>query len=236
GIGLAVVKKLAAKGDVIATVRSVSKAAALTAISNVKLVQLEAESEESIASAASEIAKLAPTGIDLLWNNIGVYNISGSKYAIDDIKLDTLNREITINAVAPILLTTKLLPLLAKRETKKVVFVTSLLGSITAMGTALADFVRAYEIGYSYSASKTTLNALINFLNIQHKPEGFTFIPIHPGLVETDMTAQEELSLAASVPKLSPDASAEGMISVVENVTSEDKLVIRDYAGEEFPW
>ncbi|KAK9447716.1 uncharacterized protein V1518DRAFT_376100 [Limtongia smithiae] len=237
GIGLSLVEHLSKEGEVIATVRDASTVAntPLSAFPNVKIVELEAESEESIAKAAVEIEKLAPTGIDVLWNNIGVYNISKSDSAVEKIKLDVLSREVVINAVSPVAVTVKLLPLLEKRDTRKVVFLSSLVSSVSTMGS-MPQFITEYGLSYAYSASKSAQNAIVNFLNVQLQPKKFTIVSIHPGLVATDMMAQAMTQTAEVSGAITPDESATGMIAVVDKLTAEDKYVLRDYAGNEYPF
>ncbi len=70
GIGLELVKVLSSHGDkIIATARDPDAATALKAIPNlVGIVKLDLGDLDSLAPAATEIARLAPDGIDELWN------------------------------------------------------------------------------------------------------------------------------------------------------------------------
>ncbi|KAK9451689.1 uncharacterized protein V1518DRAFT_368830, partial [Limtongia smithiae] len=245
GIGLALTMELAKQGNVIATVRDLSKAEGtpLKTMPNVTVVQLEAESESSILKAASEIANLAPTGIDALWNNIGVSNISKASYSMENIGLGDLTREITINAVAPIVFTTRLLPLLEKRDTRKIVFITSLAGSMTSLA-GMPAVVSMLQLKYTYSTSKTTLNSLINLLHIQLIDKNFTIVPMHPGFVLTDMTAGNpmvsqqppNIALPPELTPMRPEQSATCMVTFVEKQTASDKFALYDFNGKEHPW
>jgi hypothetical protein len=111
------------------------------------IVQAEMSDLKSLPRVVSDIYRLAPDGIDELWNvrevdgrnltycetntsrkiqNAGSTTVRGPLTEIDPIRF---HEELGINVVAPVAITQGLLPLLRKRQTKKVVFMVSAMGS-----------------------------------------------------------------------------------------------------------
>ncbi|KAI8986503.1 hypothetical protein BDB01DRAFT_849550 [Pilobolus umbonatus] len=76
GIGLEFVKQLSARGDIVfACVRNPDRATDLKHLvdnKNVYFIELDVTDESIIKTAADEISKLAPEGIDILINNAGI--------------------------------------------------------------------------------------------------------------------------------------------------------------------
>ncbi|KAJ8097699.1 hypothetical protein POJ06DRAFT_283104 [Lipomyces tetrasporus] len=235
GIGLRLVQNLAKKdGIVVATVRSKAKVAGtpLTSIDNVRIVELEAESQASLDAAAAEIALIAPTGIDELWNNVGVYNVNNSPISMTTVGYEGYQRDLTVNVVAPIYFTSKLLPLLEKRDTKKVVFISSIAGSLSA-SIQMESILSELEIPYNYASTKTALNMAVFYLHKEFKSKGFAFIPIHPGLVATDMYHGKD----NFGDPISPEESAKSLISTVEKIDPKHySFSLTNYDGTILPW
>ncbi|KAK9241782.1 hypothetical protein V1506DRAFT_465630, partial [Lipomyces tetrasporus] len=235
GIGLRLVQNLAKKdGIVVATVRSKAKVAGtpLTSIDNVRIVELEAESQASLDAAAAEIALIAPTGIDELWNNVGVYNVNNSPISMTTVGYEGYQRDLTVNVVAPIYFTSKLLPLLEKRDTKKVVFISSIVGSLSA-SIQMESILSELEIPYNYASTKTALNMAVFYLHKEFKSKGFAFIPIHPGLVATDMYHGKD----NFGDPISPEESAKSLISTVEKIDPKHySFSLTNYDGTVLPW
>ena len=81
--------------------------------------------------------------------------------------LDTFHEEIFFNTVAPIRLTRAFLPLIKKSKEKKVIFVTSAMGS----------FVRTWPLVNecnAYSVGKAALNMSVHFIGSALTPHSFS--------------------------------------------------------------
>lgn len=168
GIGLSFVKYYAAQGcNVIATSRKPSPE--LSAL-KVKTVQVDLFSDESISQLPLE---LNDTKIDLLINNAGILFRENLADATRQGMLDQYN----VNAIAPLLVTKSLLPLL--NEKSKIVFITSSMGSIAENESG------GY---YGYRASKAALNMIVKSLSIDLKESKIPVLALHPGYIQTDMT------------------------------------------------
>ncbi|KAK9238563.1 hypothetical protein V1525DRAFT_400913 [Lipomyces kononenkoae] len=229
GIGLALVEQFSRRGDtVIATVRSRSKAAGtpLVSLPNVKLVELDADDIATIDPAVAAIEKAAPEGIDELWNNLAVANSGQNGWSVRDVVTDDVQKVFQVNVVAPAYLTSKLLPLLEKHTTKKVVFVSTAAASFEFV-KKLRDFFATMKLPFIYSASKSALNMTALYFHNQLNSSGFTIVPIHPGVVLTGMNPQGEIST---------EESAKKCIDVADSVSAEDDFALRSYDGSVIPW
>jgi NAD(P)-dependent dehydrogenase (short-subunit alcohol dehydrogenase family) len=165
GIGLEFVRQLAERGDrVFATVRDASRADELQQIvsqhprDRVAIVPLDVADEHSIEAATENIASKTD-GLDLLINNAGIYAAKVGRGGEPAEKLGELNFDdamlvLRTNAVAPLLLTQALLPLLSRGRNARVVSITSGYGSV-ADNTGFP---------YYYAASKAALNQLTRSL------------------------------------------------------------------------
>ncbi len=212
GLGLEFARQYAADGwNVIGTARSPNRADDLNAL-DVKVLQLDVTDRASIDSLA---ASLDGHAIDLLINNAGIFPRVG---AIAEVNADDYTRTLMVNTLGPVLVTQALMPNLEASDMKRVVNVTSRLGSIELNS---GNF-------YGYRESKAALNMFTSVLAAELGPEGFICLTIHPGWVRTDMGGPSA--------NLSPEESVTGMRSVIDGLTPEDNGTYRSYAGEAVPW
>jgi NAD(P)-dependent dehydrogenase (short-subunit alcohol dehydrogenase family) len=141
-------------------------------------VKLETTVEEGVKEAVRQVEMaLGGKGLDVLINNAGASAWS-PKWTE---KFTDLNDLFNINVTGTHMVTTYFLPLLRKGESKKVDNMTSTLGSIT-----LALTVAEWPL-LSYKVSKIALNALTVQYALELQKEGFIFIAMNPGWVQTDM-------------------------------------------------
>ena len=229
GIGLEFVRQLAARGDrVFATARDVNRAGELRELSQshgdgrVTILPLDVDDAASIRSAA-ETVRGQTDGLDLLINNAGVYAARVGKDGQPDEKLGELNFDdalavLRTNAVAPLLLTQALLPLLKNGREPKVVSITSGYGSV-ADNTGFP---------YYYGASKAALNMFMRSLAADAAAKGVVTIVMSPGWVKTDMGG-------ANAP-MTPDKAVAGMLRVIDGLTAADNSTFKDWRGKDVAW
>lgn len=238
GIGFALVELFSKDPEtkVITTSRFPESATELQELakktSNVQFVKLDIASEDSIKSAAAEIAKLT--------SHIDVY-ISNSAYG-NLTKTSQTSREswlahYSVNVLGAIQLFQELLPLVKKSDVKKVVFISS------AAGTLSSDLPVP---GSAYGQSKAALNFTAHDLSKELGPEGFTIVPIHPGMVSTEKGAevgQQIVSLVpqiaevfANIPTLTPQECAVALQKLISNLKPEDTGKFLNYDGLVMPW
>ena len=219
GIGLEFVRQYAADGaEVIACCRDPAGAAELQAVADasggrVRPVQLDVASAGDIAAL-----KAALTGrpLDIVINNAG---ISGPpRQSADDIDVEGWLEAFRVNTVAPVAVAQALHENLKAGAQKKLVAITSQLGSTTNNGGQR----------YAYRSSKAALNNAMRGLSRDWAGDGIAVGIFHPGWVKTDMGGQ-----AAPV---TPEQSVTGLRQRIAELGRENSGAYRDYAGQALPW
>lgn len=210
GLGLEMAKQYSDNGwDVMATARAPEKAADLNAISNVQVMALDAADESSIAQFA---AAVGDRPIDLFINNAGIYG----PMALDRSSwLDLF----AVNVVAPVQLATALKDNVARSSDKKMMVLSSQVGSIAENDTGSMMY---------YRSSKAAVNQAWKSLALQWKDDGLTMGMLHPGWVKTDMGGPQA--------PLSPQESVSGMRQVIDELTHDQTGTFHNYDGQNIPW
>lgn len=143
-------------------------------------------STRACAAAAKDV--LAGRPLDLVVQNAGVM-APPLKWTDDDVEL-----QYGVNTIAPIALTTELLPELRKSEAGRVVFVSSLAASLASglkqpplVGSKLRAAVSAdkYKKWDAYATSKLAICMYADAL--ARKEPGLTVASLHPGVVQTKL-------------------------------------------------
>ncbi|HZJ53412.1 MAG TPA: SDR family oxidoreductase [Myxococcaceae bacterium] len=216
GIGLEFVKQLTARGEEVdATARDPGAASELQALASpgirFRIHPLDVADDASVAAFAEQL----PAGpIDVLINNAGVSGVKGG----EPIDPADILRVFNVNAVGTLRVVRTLLPRLREGKGKKIVNLTSVLGSI-------AD---ATGGRFAYRMSKTALNMATRILAEDLRGEGFRTVALHPGWVQTRMGGS-----AAPVP---PEQSIRGMLGIIDGLTAEQSGRTFDFQGREIPW
>ncbi|KAM0788643.1 hypothetical protein ACM66B_002746 [Microbotryomycetes sp. NB124-2] len=204
-----------------------------------ELVSLNVAEKRSVDDAATAVAKLpiAKDGADYLINNAGVFHgpllngILGAEDPISD-----LRKQMDVNVYGTLQVTLAFLPLLRKKANgkKTIVNVTSGAGSFDSGFSNM-------PISSTYSISKTAVNMLSVKLHGELAAAGFTVVPMHPGLVQTDMSAPAAKEfgnnpLFASIEALTPADAAKHAVNLFLKLTPEHSARFFDYKGDEQPW
>ena len=124
--------------------------------------------------------------IDVLINNAGIW----SESSLSNLNFDDMNKVLRVNAVGPLIMTDLLLKNNYLQAKSKLIFITSLMGSI-------ADNTSGSR--YSYRMSKAALNAACKSLTIDLAPQNIYVGIIHPGHLATDMGGPEGDPVSAAV-------------------------------------
>ncbi len=209
GIGLELCRQLVArKWKVIGVCRNASPE--LTALG----VKVETGVDVSDARAVDGLARrLEGTRLDLLINNAGLL-ISDR---LERLELDAVTRQLEVNAIGPLLITARLVGLLAPGS--KVALITSRMGSI-------ADNTSGGM--YGYRMSKAALNAAGVSLARDLEPRQIAVVILHPGFVRTEMThggGNVDVAEAAG-----------GLLARIDELTLENTGRFLHANGEELPW
>jgi len=213
GIGLELARQLSARGDtVIATARNPESAADLNKL-GVPVEPLDVESPKSIAAFAK---KLKGTAVDLLIHNAAV-GVAGP--AVEKVAAEDVERHFRVNALGPLLLTQALLPILRAGDRKRVVAISSGLGSIEENSSG----------GWvAYRISKTALHQVMRTLSAELSEDGMSFVLISPGWVRTHMGGQGA--------PLSPEDSVRSVLKVIDRLTPKDSGKFFSERGREIAW
>ena len=212
GIGLEFARQYAADGwTVIGTARSPEKADELRETG----ARIEALDVVDADSVAALVESLDGQSIDLLINNAGIFPRENSLANVD---FDDYEMTLLVNTVGPVRVTQALLPNLQSGEQKKIVNITSGLGSISNNSGGY----------YGYRESTAALNMFTTTLAKELGPEGFICLTIHPGWVATDMGGPNA--------NLSPPESVSAMRAVIKSMTPADNGAYRSYDGEPVEW
>jgi NAD(P)-dependent dehydrogenase (short-subunit alcohol dehydrogenase family) len=214
GIGLELARQYSAAGwQVIGTARKPDKAVALSGLPNVLVLQLDVTDRESVARLAEDLDNQA---IDVLINNAGVLQMVKS---VADIDPDDFNYTLAVNTLGPVRVTQAMLPNLRRGELKKIINITSNLGSIT--DNTSGQF-------YGYRESKAALNMFTRSLAAELRPDGFICVVLHPGWVQTDMGGPD-----APIPV---QESAHGIRDVNDGLSPADSGIYWTHRGEQLAW
>jgi len=209
GIGLALTRRFAGRGDqVIAVCRRPS---AELQLKNVRIESdVDVTSDQAVAALAK---KLDPQSLDLLILNAGILRDDG----LESVSLADVREQIEVNAIAPLRLALALRP--ALRKGAKIAAITSRMGSIGDNGSG------GY---YGYRMSKAALNAMGMSLARDLKPADIAVAILHPGYVKTDMTEGH-----GNVP---PDDAARMLIERIDALTLENTGTFWHANGQVLPW
>ncbi|MCP9339534.1 SDR family oxidoreductase [Stutzerimonas xanthomarina] len=214
GLGLGLAKQFSSEGwQVIATVRTPQQADALSQIPRVSVETLDMNDAASVDALAR---RLEGTQLDVLFVNAGVAGPQGKPA---NLATETeVGHLFYTNAVAPLRLAERLLPLVNTKQ-GVVVFMSSILGSVETgpgMGMSL------------YGASKAALNHMTRTFVAELGETGVTVLSMHPGWVKTDMGGEQA--------PLEVETSARGMVEQVTKALGTGGHRYLDYQGDLLPW
>ena len=220
GIGLGVALLMAGKGfAVFAGYREEARSERLFQESRQEArivpVRVDVTRQSDLRGLVDTIASRAGH-LDILINSAGI-NL-GKAGEIDSLSLKDFTESFLVNVGGPFLATRYLLPLLKKGREKKVVNITSVMGSIQL---STGDMV-------PYRVSKAALNMLTKNLAIAYRPYGITVVGLHPGWVRTDMGGPEApLRVEESVSKL---------LGIIENLSPSRSGEVISVDGQVIPY
>lgn len=163
-------------------------------------------------------AALDNQSLDLLINNAGIYPEQHNQ-SFSDADYDAWMEAFRINSLAPIKMAQAFTPHLKQGSFKKLVNMTSKMGSI-------ADNTSGGS--YLYRSSKAALNAISKSLSIELAKDGITTLVLHPGWVLTDMGGPNAL--------INAEQSVSGLRQVIDRATLADAGKFIAYDGQEIPW
>ena len=212
GIGLALARRFASRGDrVIAVCRHGSEALAATG------ARVEPGIDVTDGDALAALAqRLGDERIDLLVLNAGIM-ARDALGSIDNAGFDAIRRQFEVNALGPLRVTQALLGHLGTGA--KIGIVTSRMGSVADNTSGNA---------YGYRASKAAVNAIGKSLAVDLKPRGIAVLLLHPGYVATDMVG--------GTGDVTPEQSAVQLVERLDALTLDQSGTFVHANGSALPW
>lgn len=192
GIGYETAKQLAQAGvKVLAASRNKEKGEAAVASLkkeglDVEFLQLDVLNENDIDNAYNFIQEQFGK-LDILVNNAGI-QIESAEWASNtavQVNEAALRETLDTNFFSIVKLTDKLLPLIKKSGSGRIVNLSSILGSLALHADENSPIYSSKL--FAYNASKTILNAYTIHLAAAVKNDGIKVNAAHPGWVKTDM-------------------------------------------------
>jgi NAD(P)-dependent dehydrogenase (short-subunit alcohol dehydrogenase family) len=216
GLGLEFARQYAVAGwRVIATSRSLDKAGALKALgAAVTVYPLDVA---DLAATAALGRELSAETIDVAIANAGISGPRGLRPEAVAADAEGWAEIFRVNTMAPLALAGAVHAQLARSAERKLIAISSRLGSIGANdGGGM----------YAYRSSKAALNAVWRSFALDH-PE-LIVAAFHPGWVRTDMGGK---SAAVGV-----EESVAGMRRVIAGLSKSDSGRFYAYDGQAVPW
>lgn len=206
GIGAALVEQLSERGDeVLASCRGAAPSLPAEWIEGVDV---------GTESGRHRLRQgLGERQLDVLIHNAGVLEDD----ALESVVAGSLERQMQINAFAPLLLVRELLRQFGSGS--KLAFITSRMGSI-------GDNTSGSH--YGYRMSKAALNMAAKSLAIDLKPRGIAVAVLHPGYVRTAMTGGQG--------QLEPKESAALLLARLDALNSGNSGSFWHANGQALPW
>ncbi|WP_346055777.1 SDR family oxidoreductase [Amycolatopsis dongchuanensis] len=180
GLGRETVRRLAAQGwDVFLAARDTERGSAAAAELDVRFVQLDVTSDESV-TAAVETVKRAVGRLDVLVNNAGV-GVPATPPG--DTRVAELRDVFEVNVFGPVRVTNAFLPLLRAAQHPRIVMVSSGMGSFTLANDPRWSGLVLPQLGYP--ASKAALNMITS--QYARALDGVKVNAVEPGYTATDL-------------------------------------------------
>ena len=224
GLGLEFARQYAADGwRVIAGCCEPDRAAELQTAArqneSISVHPLDVTDAGSVAVLARDVAGQP---IDLLINNAGLGQRGGGLGQIDYARwLEML----ATNTLGPVRVTEALIENLAASGQKRVVTISSGLGSLSRLSQSNNP---SFGPAFSYCSSKAAVNMAMVLLAHEVKVRGITVALLAPGWVRTDMGGPDAM--------LSPAESVTGMRTVIAGLTLDPSGRFLSYDGSELQW
>ena len=213
-MGLEFAKQYSELGHhVFATTRDKSKSDQLVATANTTVLELDLNEDKSIDRFIDEMSSIK---IDILIHNSGIFR---DEQLSEDLEIDAWMNEMRINAITPIIVARKLKQNVLEGKDKKIIFISSQMGSIDD------NYSGRF---YFYRSSKSALNSAAKSLAIDWKDKNISVLMLHPGWVKTDMGGESA--------KLEIPDSIQRMIQVISDLNLETSGSFVNYEGNKLEW
>lgn len=248
GIGFEFVNQLSADSEntIFALVRNEATANKLVELGrrNVHIIEADITDNKALKYAAAEISRSTGNSLDYLINNAAFVEskrdgLTLNSYPSEELLTEDLLQSFNVNVVSVIHTINIFLPLLKNGKAKTVVTLSTGLGDLDM--TIASEFTTSGP----YSITKAAVNMVNAKYAAQYKPEGFIFLAISPGLVNTSTRAPTEQELEEftammgkfrnSYPDftgpITPEVSVRMQLEVINRSTADDTGAFISHKG-----
>lgn len=218
GIGLEFVRRYQQQGyDVEAVARDPERAMELTQLASsagkIRIHPCDVSKDTDVDALARS---LGDTAVDILINNAG---IKGRPLGLEHLDYKENLQIFDVNALGPLRVSAALLPHLRRAPTRKIIHISSGMGSISENTSGGA---------YGYRISKAALNMACRSMAMDLRKDHFKVIVMNPGWVKTDMGG-----LGATEPV---EDSVRQMMERIDQLTEDQSGTFLDYRGHRWSW
>ncbi|MCL2187223.1 MAG: SDR family NAD(P)-dependent oxidoreductase [Defluviitaleaceae bacterium] len=189
------------------------------------ILWLDVGCEDSINEAVQAIIRTTDH-LDMLISNAALMGDVKCKLYEPPMELEQVWDSFRVNALGPLLLVEKFMPLLEKSKEKRLCFVSSEVACITLMQ-------HRHDSPYPYPMSKAAMNMGIRIMHNYLHPKGYTFRLFHPGWMKKRAPDGSLSETALYDPDFIGEIAAKYFD---KNLGDEHRLVMVDYNGYEWPW
>ncbi len=233
GIGLALVQHLS-RGTTVERVYATARAATTTPellqLARVQPLDMDVTDEQSIASAARQVAGDGKT-IDLLINTAGLLHDADGlepERRLADVDPDNLVRSYRVNALGPLLVAKHFAACLPRDRHCAFANLSARVGSIG--DNRLGGW-------YAYRAAKAAQNQITRTLSIElrRRCRGIVCVALHPGTVATALSAPFTRDRSDGQ-LFSAESAAQRLLAVIDGLDETCNGLFYAYDGSAIPW
>lgn len=193
--------------------------------SPVALTTLDVTAPDTISASAAQIQR-EQDRLDILINNAGVSSL-------DPDTRSNLREHFETNTIGPALVTEAFMPLLEKAKDPYLIYVSSVMGSITLkcdQNSPLRDIAYTH-----YRMSKSALDMLVACQQCDYGPKGFKVFAYCPGYVISDLAGEGTREDRKRKGGMTADESAKGLVGIVSGERDAEMGGIV-HRGGVYPW
>jgi NAD(P)-dependent dehydrogenase (short-subunit alcohol dehydrogenase family) len=192
---------------------------------NLRIVRLDMGCGDSIAALKDEVLKVTDS-LDMLISNAALMGQVQCNLYDEPMDLEAVWNSFRVNALGPVRLASRLLPLFDRGGMKRLCFVSSEVSCIVLMK-------HRGDSSYPYPMSKASLNMGVRLLHNQLYRQGYTFRLFHPGWMKRRMQDGSLSEKALYDPDYIGGIAAKYFETPLRD---EHRLVMVDYNGYEWTY
>jgi NAD(P)-dependent dehydrogenase (short-subunit alcohol dehydrogenase family) len=210
----------------------------------IEVHRLDVTNMEQIDNLVTEITDNYDGRVDGLFNVAGVLgdkvNTPEPEMNISQLDDKWLASQMSVNAIGPLMLTSRLAPLLKTRKGSKYLRTTgaqeSIVVNLSARVASIDDNIGGLA-WYSYRMSKAALNAGVRATSHELKRQGTWTISLYPGMTDTDMSKPFQSPAMKDKGLIFPvEFSVGRLMDVVDGMEEEHCGGFYDWAGQALPF